>query len=54
MFVNKAGEWLLGGLEYIYPSQGEQSVAPIKIMPSLEVYTPPEKATQRLSMKTEW
>ncbi|KAF6039656.1 SCYL1 [Bugula neritina] len=54
VFVNKAGEWLLGGLEYIYPSQGEQSVAPIKIMPSLEVYTPPEKATQRLSMKTEW
>ena len=54
VYVNKAGEWLLGGLEYIYPSQGEQSIAPIKIMPLLEKYDPPERATQRLSNKTEW
>ena len=54
VFVNKAGEWLLGGLEYVYSYQGDQSVAPIKIMPLLEKYDPPERVTQKLSAKSEW
>lgn len=55
VYVSQAGEWLLGGLDYIYPSSGEQSGAPpIKILPLLEKYDPPERVNHRLSAKTDW
>ncbi|XP_067939305.1 N-terminal kinase-like protein [Watersipora subatra] len=54
VFVNKAGEWLLGGLEYMYPTRGEHNTPPIKILPLLEKYDPPERVTQKLSAKTDW
>ncbi|XP_063831446.1 N-terminal kinase-like protein isoform X2 [Ostrinia nubilalis] len=44
VFVTLAGEWKLGGFEYL-TSQGQEGSNPIplKIMPSLEIYDPPEK-----------
>ena len=43
VFVDKAGEWKLGGVDYMYPASGSDSVAPVKILPALEKYDPPEK-----------
>ncbi|XP_063800884.1 N-terminal kinase-like protein isoform X2 [Pseudophryne corroboree] len=42
VFVDRAGEWKLGGLDYMYPAGSEQS-APMK-GPELEKYNPPEKS----------
>lgn len=44
IFVDQAGEWKLAGVDYMYPSQGPESIPPIKILPLLERYDPPEKA----------
>lgn len=41
VFVNTSGEWKLGGVEYVGSTQ--DSNIPIKIIPSLEIYDPPEK-----------
>lgn len=41
VFVNSSGEWKLGGVEYVANVQDTNSV--IKIIPSLELYDPPEK-----------
>lgn len=41
MFVNSSGEWKLGGLEYVGTTQ--DGTFPIKIIPTLEIYDPPEK-----------
>lgn len=38
-----AGEWKLGGVEYVSSAQ-ENSNLPIKIVPLLEIYDPPEKS----------
>ncbi|KAK2145585.1 hypothetical protein LSH36_670g00043 [Paralvinella palmiformis] len=43
VFVDKAGEWKLGGVDYMYPASGADSLPPIKILPALEKYDPPEK-----------
>ncbi|XP_071453913.1 N-terminal kinase-like protein isoform X4 [Hetaerina americana] len=43
VFVNAGGEWRLGGLEYVAGAL-EGTGLPIKILPSLEKYDPPEKA----------
>nr|CAD7261275.1 unnamed protein product [Timema shepardi] len=43
VFVNAAGEWKLGGVEYV-AGVNEGMGLPIKILPSLEKYDPPEKA----------
>ncbi|GLH15166.1 N-terminal kinase-like protein [Gryllus bimaculatus] len=43
VFVNGAGEWKLGGVEYV-AGASEGTGLPIKILPSLEKYDPPEKA----------
>ena len=43
MFVDRAGEWKLGGVDYMYPAQGPDSNPPVKILPALEIYDPPEK-----------
>ncbi|XP_075223189.1 N-terminal kinase-like protein yata [Lycorma delicatula] len=43
VFVNCAGEWKLGGVEYMAGAT-EGAGLPIKILPSLDKYDPPEKA----------
>ncbi|CAH1793037.1 unnamed protein product [Owenia fusiformis] len=43
VFVDRAGEWKLGGVDYMYPAQGSDSIPPVKILPALEIYDPPEK-----------
>ena len=43
LFVNKAGEWKLGGLDYVSPVNSNSS-PPRKILPLLEKYDPPEKS----------
>lgn len=40
--MNAAGEWKLGGVEYVSSAQDNLTTA-IKIIPSLEIYDPPEK-----------
>lgn len=42
VFVDQAGEWKLGGVDYLHHSQDP---APSKSLPSLKVYDPPEKST---------
>ncbi|XP_031353468.1 N-terminal kinase-like protein isoform X2 [Photinus pyralis] len=42
IYVNTAGEWKLGGVEYVAGAQENLSNV-IKITPSLEIYDPPEK-----------
>ncbi|RZF47545.1 hypothetical protein LSTR_LSTR009081 [Laodelphax striatellus] len=43
VFVNCAGEWKLGGVEYM-AGTADGTGLPIKILPSLDKYDPPEKA----------
>ncbi|XP_003798701.1 N-terminal kinase-like protein isoform X1 [Otolemur garnettii] len=44
VFVDRAGEWKLGGLDYMYSSQGSGGGPPHKGIPELEQYDPPEMA----------
>lgn len=39
VFVDRAGEWKLFGLEYLTPSKDPP---PIKVLPALQIYNPPE------------
>ncbi|KAJ1529747.1 hypothetical protein ONE63_006497 [Megalurothrips usitatus] len=53
VFVNSAGEWKLGGVEYVAGTADGVGL-PIKILPALDKYDPPEKADpgrQRLITK---
>ncbi|XP_034250810.1 N-terminal kinase-like protein [Thrips palmi] len=53
VFVNAAGEWKLGGVEYVAGTTDGIGL-PIKILPALDKYDPPEKADpgrQRLITK---
>ncbi len=43
IFVNQAGEWKLGSVEHM-AGLNEGEGVPIKILPALEKYSPPEKA----------
>ena len=43
VYVDKAGEWKIGGLDYMYPATGPDCIPPVKILPALEKYDPPEK-----------
>ncbi|KAK2159454.1 hypothetical protein NP493_1717g00010 [Ridgeia piscesae] len=43
VLVDKSGEWKLGGLDYMYPATGPDCIPPVKILPALEKYDPPEK-----------
>lgn len=53
VFVNSSGEWKLGGVEYVANVQDTNSV--IKIIPSLELYDPPEKNDiSKQKMITKW
>ncbi|KAF5928170.1 hypothetical protein HPG69_018407 [Diceros bicornis minor] len=42
VFVDRAGEWKLGGLDYMYSAQGNGGGPPHKGIPELEQYDPPE------------
>uniref|UniRef100_A0A8D2CR16 N-terminal kinase-like protein n=1 Tax=Sciurus vulgaris TaxID=55149 RepID=A0A8D2CR16_SCIVU len=42
VFVDRAGEWKLGGLDYMYSAQGNGGGPPRKGIPELEQYDPPE------------
>lgn len=57
IFVNNSSEWKLGGLEYasnVSPAD-VQTPPPIKIIPALEIYDPPEKNDPiRLKQMTKW
>lgn len=44
VFVDRAGEWKLGGLDYMYSAQGNGGGPPHKGVPELEQYDPPELA----------
>ncbi|XP_076971848.1 N-terminal kinase-like protein isoform X7 [Tamandua tetradactyla] len=44
VFVDRAGEWKLGGLDYMYSAQGDSSGSPHKGVLELEQYDPPELA----------
>ncbi|XP_047536783.1 N-terminal kinase-like protein isoform X1 [Vanessa atalanta] len=47
VFVTLAGEWKLGGFEFLSAhGQDNSSPLPIKILPKLEIYDPPEKKDQ--------
>ncbi|CAH2325292.1 N-terminal kinase [Pelobates cultripes] len=52
VYVDRAGEWKLGGLEYMYPA-GAEETAPRKIS-ELEKYDPPEKTERSKSSKEKW
>ncbi|XP_072826390.1 N-terminal kinase-like protein isoform X1 [Vicugna pacos] len=44
VFVDRAGEWKLGGLDYMFSAQGNGGGPPLKGVPELEQYDPPELA----------
>ncbi|CAL1534610.1 unnamed protein product [Lymnaea stagnalis] len=54
VFVDPAGEWKLGGVDYMYPAQGPDSVPPVKILPLLERYDSPEKAEGKNVKGEKW
>ncbi|XP_060575730.1 N-terminal kinase-like protein [Ruditapes philippinarum] len=53
IFVDQAGEWKLAGVDYMYPATGTESVPPVKILPFLERYDPPEKSDLKRGIKGE-
>lgn len=56
VFVDRAGEWKLGGLDYMYSAQGNGGAPPCKGIPELEQYDPPELADSsgRAGRETWW
>lgn len=56
VFVTLAGEWKLGGFEFLTSQSQDGSITiPIKILPALEIYDPPEKKDQaKLKTITKW
>ncbi len=53
IFVDRAGEWKLGGVDYMYPATGTDAIPPVKILPALERYDPPEKSDNRGKRRSE-
>ncbi|XP_035226056.1 N-terminal kinase-like protein, partial [Stegodyphus dumicola] len=45
IFVDRAGEWRLFGVEYMAPSKDPP---PTKVLPALQIYNPPEYESRRL------
>lgn len=54
VFVDAAGEWKLGGIDYMYPAQGPDSIPPVKILPVLQKYDPPEKTENIKVQGQKW
>jgi len=44
VFVDRAGEWKLGGVDFMYPASGPESLPAVKMFPVLEKYDPPERS----------
>uniref|UniRef100_A0A8D0HW68 N-terminal kinase-like protein n=1 Tax=Sphenodon punctatus TaxID=8508 RepID=A0A8D0HW68_SPHPU len=53
VFVDRAGEWKLGGLDYMYSAQGDGAV-PRKGIPELDRYDPPEKTDSSKTAGEKW
>ncbi|XP_030425737.1 N-terminal kinase-like protein [Gopherus evgoodei] len=53
VFVDRAGEWKLGGLDYMYSTQGDNTL-PRKGIPELERYDPPEKTDNSKTPGEKW
>lgn len=54
VFVTIAGEWKLGGFEFLTGQDGANPI-PLKILPDLEIYDPPEKNDPvKLKAVTKW
>lgn len=55
VFVDRAGEWKLGGLDYMYSAQGNGGGPPSKGIPELEQYDPPELAdSSSRAVREKW
>ncbi|XP_053305391.1 N-terminal kinase-like protein [Spea bombifrons] len=52
LFVDRAGEWKLGGLEYMFPA-GAEETAPRKGL-EMEKYNPPEKTGRTKTSGEKW
>ena len=48
IYVDRAGEWKIMGLEYMF---GENDSPPVKVSHGLEKYDPPEKSSRKKSCK---
>jgi len=44
VFVDRAGEWKLGGVDFMYPASGPEAIPTVNMFPVLEKYDPPEKS----------
>uniref|UniRef100_A0A8C3T265 N-terminal kinase-like protein n=1 Tax=Chelydra serpentina TaxID=8475 RepID=A0A8C3T265_CHESE len=53
VFVDRAGEWKLGGLDYMYSTQGDNTPSR-KGIPELERYDPPEKTDNSKTPGEKW
>lgn len=54
VFVDTAGEWKLGGVEFMVPFSDSAAVGPAgKILQGLRQYDPPESSKPAASRKTE-
>ncbi|XP_047501950.1 N-terminal kinase-like protein isoform X2 [Penaeus chinensis] len=52
VFVTPGGEWKLGGVEY---ASSDSSMFPVKVLPELEIYNPPEKMNpSKMRTTTMW
>ncbi|XP_013926513.1 PREDICTED: N-terminal kinase-like protein, partial [Thamnophis sirtalis] len=53
IYVDRAGEWKLGGLDYMCSAQGDAAV-PRKGVPELEKYNPPELSDSGKNVGEKW
>lgn len=53
VFVDRAGEWKLGGLDYMCSAVGDSAV-PRKGVPDLEKYDPPELTENSKTLGEKW
>ncbi|XP_060711352.1 N-terminal kinase-like protein isoform X2 [Hemiscyllium ocellatum] len=53
VFVDRAGEWKLGGLDYMYAARGETPL-PSKGFPELDKYDPPEGSEPGKGSTEKW
>ncbi|XP_069500836.1 N-terminal kinase-like protein isoform X2 [Ambystoma mexicanum] len=54
VFVDRAGEWKLGGLDYMFSATGGDGGPPRKGIPELEKYDPPEKSDNSKTAGEKW
>ena len=54
VFVDTAGEWKLGGVDYMYVAEGSDCVPPVKMLPFLKKFSPPEQASGSHVIGYKW